>query len=105
MAVVPLKVAVVIVEAVCFNVSVVVVTSHTEHAQPFGAVAVLPKVIVGAQAIAPERNDPAVAPPTKVFSVQPPFDVNFRPAEMKPEASAKPLTSLGVVLQLEEKPT
>ena len=90
---VPANVAVVVEYAVSFMVSVVVVTSHTEHAQPLVAVDEAPIVTTAVQEIACARNEPAVAPPVKLVGVPQPEAVNVDPfitrlglVAMEPEA-------------------
>ena len=69
--VIPLKVAVVVVEAVCWK-RLAVVRLFAVQAQPVVAVAELPKVIAGVQApVVPETKVPAVAPPTREDVEQP----------------------------------
>ena len=81
-ATVPLNVAVVVVLAVCLTVSAVVVTSHTEQAQPFGEVAPFPMVTTKVQLVAPASTDPAVAPPVKVVSEHPALLVKVVPTDI-----------------------
>ena len=78
-------VAVVVVEEVCRQTAAAVVRSVTEQAQPVGAVALLPMVMMSVQvAVAPLENFPAVAPPALAESVQPLFVVNVTPIEIVP---------------------
>ena len=78
-------VAVVVVEEVCRQTAAAVVRSVTEQAQPVGAVALLPMVMMSVQvAVAPLENFPAVAPPALAESVQPLFVVNVVPLEIVP---------------------
>lgn len=85
LTVVPLSVAVVVLVAVCLIVSEGVVRSFAKHAQPFGAVAEPPIVIVTVHVpVVPDVNEPAVAPPTRAVSEQPALDVNFVPSTSVP---------------------
>jgi hypothetical protein len=93
------KLAVVVVLAVCRIATVgTPVWSLAQQLQPFGAVAVLPIVMTIVQAEpVPEVNLPAVAPPTRVLSEQPAFEVKVVPAEITPASSRRPLLFAEVV--------
>ena len=80
-ATVPLKVTVVVVEAVSFMTSAVVVVSQTEQAHPLGAVAEWPIFTVVVQFVAPAKKKPAVAPPVKDVSEQPALEVKVVPTD------------------------
>ena len=62
------------------------------HAQPFGAIAELPIVMVSVHVPAvPDTNDPAVAPPVNEVSEHPLFDVKVWDAEISAEADIPPV--------------
>ena len=66
-ATVPLKVTVVVVEAVSFMTSAVVVISQTEQAQPLGAVAEWPIFTVVVQLVAPAKKSAPLRRLLKMF--------------------------------------
>lgn len=89
LVVVPVKVQLETVDAVCLNVSAVVVKSQATHTHPWGAVG---RFITGEQDPELDAKLPDVAPPVKLVGVpHPEAIVNVAPLDITPLVDAVPL--------------